>query len=88
VETALDSFPVASGVAGTTEKLQALWPEQFLALLRCVRGTALASVAHVRRVQEAVEGILRAGKASRALLAQVLVPPPLPRLCAPPPPRL
>ena len=71
MEAALANFPAASGVVGTTEKLQALWPEQFLAVLSCVRGTALASLAHVRRVQGAVEGILKAAKAPRGLLAQV-----------------
>ena len=48
-----------------------LQPEQFIRLLRCASEAARASVLHVRRVQAAVESLLKTSKAGRSLAAAV-----------------
>ena len=48
-----------------------LQPEQFICLLRCASEAAWASVLHVRRVQAAVESLLKTSKAGRGLAAAV-----------------
>lgn len=58
-------------VLSSHKLLQDLWPRQFLVVLRCVACTVLGNVAHVRAVAGAVDGILRAHKASRSLVGTI-----------------